>query len=175
MSLYLTTQRSLEIYNMIEQNEGEVPEELFDEMMNNEGRFEEQVAAVQANIKEDEALVAAAREEKKRLDNLIKKKLSSIESKKSLIMKSMDNLKIKNVDMGLDGKFTLSQRRNLDWDNVDVDSLDPEYVRLKKSVDKSLLKKEYGDAELEDIGVVISQVNSLTLRAYKPQDNSTEW
>lgn len=165
MSLYLTTQRSLEIYNMIEQNEGEVPEELFDEMMNNEGRFEEEVSAVLDNIKDDEALIAAAKEEKKRIDALIKRKTASIASKKNLISTSMENLKIKKVDMGVNGTYSLSKRKSIIWDGVDVESLDQEYVKISKSIDKSLLKKEYGDDQLEEIGVVIEQVNSLTLRS----------
>lgn len=165
MSLYLTTQRSLEIYNMIEQNEGEVPEELFDEMMNNEGRFEEEVSAVLDNIKDDEALIAAAKEEKKRIDALIKRKTLSIASKKNLISTSMENLKIKKVDMGVNGTYSLSKRKSIVWDGVDVESLDSEYVKISKSIDKSLLKKEYGDDQLEEIGVVFEQVNSLTLRS----------
>lgn len=165
MSLYLTTQRALEIYNMIEQNEGEVPEELFDEMMNNEGRFEDQVAAVLDNIKEDEALIAAAKEEKKRIDALIKRKTSSIASKKRLISTSMSNLNMKKVDMGVKGTYSLSSRKSIVWDDVDVDSLDAEYVKISKSIDKSLLKKEYGDSQLEEIGAVIEQVSTLTLRS----------
>lgn len=165
MSLYLTTQRSLEIYNMIEQNEGEVPEELFDEMMNNEGQFEEQVSAVLANIKEDEALIAAAKEEKKRIDALIKRKTSSIASKKRLISTSMENLKMKSVDMGVKGSYTISKKPSIIWDGVDVERLDPEYVRIKKEIDKALLKKEYGDEQLEQIGAVIEEKTTLTLRS----------
>ena len=165
MSLYLTTQRSLEIHNMIEQNEGEVPEELFDEMMNNEGQFEDQVAAVLDNIKEDEALIAAAKEEKKRIDALIKRKTSSVASKKRLIATSMENLKMKSVNMGVKGSYTISKKPSLIWDGVDVESLDPEYVRVKKEIDKALLKKEYGNEQLEQIGAVIEEKTTLTLRS----------
>ena len=165
MSLYLTTQRSLEINKMIELNDGEVPEELFDEIINSEGRFEDQVSAVLDNIKEDEALIAAARKEKKRIDALIKRKTLSIDSKKRLIYTSMENLKMKRVDMGVKGTYTISKKPSVIWDDVDVESLDPEYVRVKKEIDKDLLKKEYGDEQLKAIGAVIGKKTTLTLRS----------
>lgn len=159
-TLYDIQEEFLGLVMAIEENEGEVSEEMLEELQINEEEFEDKI----------DNYLAVIRNYKSREES-ISKEIRRLQSRKSSVSKTIDRLRetiqtsmeLRSMDKYKSDLFTVFFRETESVDDSQAEKIPEEYQKVKVSLDKAAIKKALQAGEEFD-GIVLAKNKNLQIR-----------
>ena len=160
-SLYKITQSELELFNMIEENDGELTPEMEEALKLNSDNFEAKARGYIWHIKELESDIVTIDEEKARLDRIKKRNEKMIERLKE----NMKNALLVFGDKQKIDTFTLSLRANKSVEIIDETAIPHKFKNVKtvETINKTEIKKAI-ESGLTVPGATIKENQNLQIK-----------
>ena len=147
-SLFNITSEYRQLMSIIEENGGEITDEIAERLAINAENLQEKAVGYGHVIRSYEALAAAAKAEKERIDGILKMAERAADGLKDRLAAAMKLYEVEKID---DPTMRLSFRKSTSVDVPDVEKVPKEFVKINitKSPDKNAIK-----AHIKDFGEV---------------------